>query len=192
MYVITNENMNNDGLWEIGIKRSGFAYASPELAVLVQLAYERFEHFRIFEALGEMNHPIRSNGKFTLLRETYVPEFSTNQRIWFAIQCALAVCDDPVFVSWANAWIDGTDRSVEAAKTVREKLWADAIADAADAAAYYAAASAARAFGPAFYVAYADYYAAAHAAHATPSINFTDIAATALNFDLREFQEIDF
>jgi hypothetical protein len=180
MYVITDENMNNDGLWEIGIKRSGFAYASPELAVLSTPIYEEFEHFRIFEALGEMNHPIRSSGEFTLLRETYVPYYTPNQCQWFAIQCALAVCDNPMFVSWAENWIDGTDRSFKTAQAVSEKLWTDSAASASYTAAAHAADVA--------HVA----YAAVWAAHATPSINFTDIAIAALSFDLKEFVEIDF
>jgi hypothetical protein len=197
MYVITNENMHNNGLWEIGIKRSGFAYASPELAVLVQHAYEKFEHFRIFEASGKGNNLLRFDDEFTLLRETYAPEFTPNQRIWFGIQCALAVCDDPMFVSWANAWIDGTDRSSKTALIVSRKLWDENInVPAADAAVYAAHiavdvsgdAHAAHAVGRAIAYSRAAYYAA----QANPSINLADIAVAALHFDLREFQEIDF
>jgi hypothetical protein len=198
MYVITDENMHNDGLWEIGKPRSGFAYASPELAVLVQLAYDTFDHFKIFEASGKHfkifeasgkgNDFLHSSGEFTLLRETYVPEFSTNQRIWFAIQCALAVCDEPIFVSWAENWINGTDRSFETARDLSSKLRTaaratnDSVVWAADAAVRAAYANAT--------ILAAD--AAYYAAEVNPSINFTDIAIATLNFDLKEFQEIDF
>jgi hypothetical protein len=198
MYVIINEDMYSDGLWEIGIKRSGFAYASPELAVLINPIYETFDHPRIFEASGEMNDPMRSDGEFTLLRETYVPEFTLVQRQWFAIQCALAVCDDPVFVSWANAWINGTDRSSKTAQIVSGKFWADhatrathvAVADAAANAAACAVDISDAAYAANATILAAD--AAYYAAEVNPSINFTDIAANALNFDLKEFQEIDF
>jgi hypothetical protein len=209
MYVITDENMNNDGLWEIGIKRFGFAYANPELAVLSTPIFERFGHLRIFEASGKKNNLLRFDGEFTLLRETYVPEFTLVQRQWFAIQCALAVYNDPVFVSWANAWIDGTDRSSETAKTVSGKLRAKTHPRAAanTAAAYYAAVhatyAAASITNVAYYVAYAagtsGAHTAAYAAHAAlcaaqanPNINFADIAIAALNSELKEFQEIDF
>lgn len=43
-----------------------------------------------------------------------------NQRIAVSINCALFNCallqySDPIFVKWANAWIDGTDRTAETA-----------------------------------------------------------------------------
>jgi hypothetical protein len=100
------------------------AYASPELAVL--MVDSRDNLTRLFEAEGSgayLTGSLESRYQnMTLLKEIPLPEFTRNQRRWFAIKCALAVCDDPVFVSWAENWINGIDRSKETAMIAYEKL----------------------------------------------------------------------
>jgi hypothetical protein len=188
MYVMVNCN----GVLNTHSNR--YAYVSPELAVLIQPTYETFDHPRIFEVSGEMSGPIRLLGRFAFVRETYVPEFTLVQRIWFAIQCALAVCDDPVFVSWAENWINGTDRSKETALIIFMKLFG-IISTSGVGSAMHAVNSASDFLDPGHALdslTDAASYAAMSAAQVNPSINFTDIALKALCFDLKEFVEIDF
>ena len=42
------------------------------------------------------------------------PEITTEQRVRFGILCALEVCTEPGFVSWARRWLSGEDRSAKA------------------------------------------------------------------------------
>jgi hypothetical protein len=181
-YVVIAGNIPNGTPVEIGEIYCGRAYTSPELAVLVQPAYVKFDHPRIFEASGEMNHPLRSSGKFTLLRETHVPEFTLVQRQWFAIQCALKVCNDPVFVSWANAWINGTDRSVETAKTVLDEI------RKFDSLLYTSPAWAVKSI---IYASALHFDSYVSATDGIPGIDYADLARQAIWFE-KEFWEIDF
>lgn len=50
-----------------------------------------------------------------LTKELPVPAVTTNHRVHFAILCALAVYSEPSFVTWAEKWLSGEDRSVMAA-----------------------------------------------------------------------------
>ena len=73
----------------------------------------------------------------TTVREIQLPAVSIEQRVECAIRLAWEVCDEPAWRAWAQAWLDGSDRTDAAA-------WAadvDAVdaADAADAAALEAA-----------------------------------------------------
>ena len=80
-----------------------------------------------------------------------------------AINRALEIYDEPGFVAWAQGWLDGTDRSAEAARAAAAAAWAEgAAAYAADAAAYAAAGTAWAAADAAAGTA----WAAAHAARA--------------------------
>jgi len=45
-----------------------------------------------------------------------LPSPSTEQRVRFALLCALAVYKDPEFEHWANAWLSGVDRSLDSAR----------------------------------------------------------------------------
>jgi hypothetical protein len=51
----------------------------------------------------------------TTIKQIPLPEITTNQRVRFAIYCALKVYSDAGFVKWANGWLDGTDRTAYAA-----------------------------------------------------------------------------
>jgi hypothetical protein len=58
----------------------------------------------------------------TFVREIPLPVLTTEQRVAYAIHCALRVYVAEKFVCWAHNWLSGVDRSAEAA---------DAAADAA-------------------------------------------------------------
>jgi hypothetical protein len=67
--------------------------------------------------------------ELTTLRQIDVPWVSSEELVAFAILCALEVYDEPLFAIWANAWLDGEDRTETAAKTAHDT--AQAIANAA-------------------------------------------------------------
>ncbi|MDD5220897.1 MAG: hypothetical protein PHV11_10045, partial [Candidatus Bipolaricaulis sp.] len=75
----------------------------------------------------------------TTIKEISLPEITTNQRVRFAILCALKAYPEPSFVEWANNWLSGKDRSqaAEAAAWAAEAA-AWAAAGAAEAAAWAA------------------------------------------------------
>ena len=134
------------------------AYTSPLLALLLNPIHANIENPQLWEAEGEV---VATDGlkvgvkSLTTLRKIEVPAISLNQRVRFAIYCALEVCADSRFVAWANGWLNCTDRSEAAARRkARQWTWgaarlaAWAAADAAwtaEAAAGAAEAAAARA-----------------------------------------------
>jgi hypothetical protein len=67
-----------------------------------------------------------------------LPKLTTIQRVEIGIRCALTVCKDDKFRTWAENWLSGEDRSAEsawmaarAAETESEK-WAAMAADWAE------------------------------------------------------------
>jgi hypothetical protein len=75
----------------------------------------------------------------TLLRELELPVFTVEQRVEFAIKCAMKVYQEPGFVKWAKGWLTGKDRSAEAASAAvvwaaSAATWAAGAAGAAGAA----------------------------------------------------------
>jgi hypothetical protein len=57
----------------------------------------------------------------TMILEVPLPAVTDEQRVKFAILCALKVCKEPSFVNWANGWLDGSDSK---RRTAREWMWA--------------------------------------------------------------------
>ena len=126
-------------------------YSHPILALLMNPQHAAFVNPRLWEAEAGpvQKHDLgRKSGttQLTTVRELPVPTITTEQRVRFAIRCALAVYVEPAFVAWAQRWVSGEDRSSSAA-------------DAAYAAAAYAA-----------------YAAAAYAADKLPLGNYADWA----------------
>jgi hypothetical protein len=186
LYKLTNSNMitQNNTRWVInewketdGIQQELcnnswlHAYEDPYVAAFMYPAHVYYSNPRFFKAEG--------NGKFLsdvtkcgvtklrLVEEIPLPTITTEQRIKIAILCALEVYQEASFVTWANNWLSGKDRSKNAAWAV-----ARAAARAADAAwAAWAASNAADA-------AYA--YADADAAYADAAYYYTDAARAAV------------
>ena len=154
------------------------AYLHPLLAVLLNPIHGKFgNQMRLFEAeyRGRLKHDkgLKCGAReMRLTKEIPVPEISTNQRVRFAIYCALEVKQSPAFGKWANNWLENKDRSADAANAAYNAAYA------ADAAAYnaaYNAAYAADAAANAANAANATYAAAYNAAYAA------DAAANAAN-----------
>jgi hypothetical protein len=129
-------------------------YDDPLLAVFLNPVHADFSNPRLWEC--EVSGEIRNDRglKFgaqtltTLWEITPVPEVTLEQRIRFAIFCALEVCKDPGFVRWADRWLDSSDRSSESARAAESaavSLAAQHAARAAEAAAVSLAALAVRA-----------------------------------------------
>jgi hypothetical protein len=164
--------------------RQSYVYASPEIAALFRpLRWGTTLGLRLFEASCDTPSVVLCStiSDYKLHREIHLPYYTSNQRIWFGIQCALAVYNKPVFVSWAENWINGADRSKETADAVYQNLRHIDVN-----AAYWI--TNAVSCGEVSWAATAAMYAAGRI---YPGINFVDIALQALWFE-REFQEIDF
>ncbi|MCL4368214.1 MAG: hypothetical protein M1337_03460, partial [Actinobacteria bacterium] len=56
--------------------------------------------------------------KLTTLRIIPLPEISIERWVRFAILCARRVETNPTWRAWADAWLDGSDRTAAAAEVV--------------------------------------------------------------------------
>jgi enoyl-CoA hydratase/carnithine racemase len=134
LYKLTDENGQTYGgtQWGEGIEYSSpgtgelcssgwiHAYTDPLLAVLFNPIHAQFSHPQLWECEGAgMTKDDRGMklGVQTLktLRRIDIPYVSVTQRVAFGILCSLEVCKDIAYVSWANAWLSGKERSREAA-----------------------------------------------------------------------------
>ena len=138
----------NGTQWGPGVSHSGtgkgglcgpgwiHAYEHPLVAVLMNPIHASFKNPRLWEAEGEIairDGQLKCGCKtLTTVREIPLPSITTEMRVRFAILCAKEVCADLSWNAWADKWLSGEDRSVEAAKAA---AWAsyDAAAWAADA-----------------------------------------------------------
>ena len=152
------------------------AYADPLLAVLLNPAHGNFDADSMKLWVGSAEVRLRKADKLgctklTTLYTLAIPVITTVQKQAFAIFAAKAVYKDVNWITWANAWLSGEDRSKRAAQETAA-AYADAyVAYAATATAAYAAAYAATAADAAYAAAYAATaadaaYAAAYAATA--------------------------
>lgn len=95
-------------------------YDDPLLAVFLNPIHAEFKKPRMFEALATGEIKTDCGLKFgttelTLKREIVVPVATTVQHIAFGILCAKQVCDDKHWNAWADKWLSGEDRTIEAA-----------------------------------------------------------------------------
>ena len=99
--------------------------------------------------------------RFRTIEKIPLPAIGPRQRVAYGILCALAVCDEPNWVRWAESWLNGTDRSLLAANVA---YTANAAAYTARAAAARSAANAAAAYAASAACAASAAYAVAYAA----------------------------
>jgi hypothetical protein len=197
----TRRGYDNACLWAEGVSHSGtgegdlcgpgyiHAYTHPLLAVLLNPIHADFTSPRMWEAEGEIAKLDRGLKvgcvTLTTVRELPLPVVTMEQRVRFAILCAKVVYNDPAWNAWADRWLDGTDRTVSAAREA-----AEAAARATLAAAWVAvrATEAAEAAALAAEVAEAAWaaareaaWAAARAAEAARDIDLIKIAEEVVN-----------
>jgi hypothetical protein len=154
-------------------------YRNPLIASFMNPSHADFKNPLLWEceANGECAHEGQLKSGFktvTTIRRIDLPVITLEQRIRISIYCALKQYSAPSFVKWANAWLDGSDRSARAAWAAREAAAAEA-ARAAWAAewAAWAAREAARAAS-----------AAARAAEAAARAAWAAARAAEAKFDL--------
>jgi hypothetical protein len=185
------ENVQHMASGTGGLCTSGVihAYEHPLIAAFMNPVHADIANPILWICEGE---PVDYQGQLkcgckllTTLTKVAMPVITSDQRARIAIYCALSRRQDSSFTTWANAWLDGSDRS-EAARAA-----ASMAACAAAEAAYAAAADAAYAAyaADAAYAAYAAAsmaaaYAAASAACAAASAACA--AASAAEFNLLE------
>src|SRR6266496_3568750 len=125
LYKLTDENMQTfrGFQWELGEEQivpgmgelcsTGWlhAYTDPLLAVLLNPMHARIANPRLFRCQGEVgktDHGLKVGCvRLTLAEEMPLPVVTTEQRVKFAILCALSVYHEATFAAWANAWLSG-------------------------------------------------------------------------------------
>lgn len=121
-------------------------YEDEYLAVLMNPAHGGFEnpHGWKIKIGGRTKRDAFKSGaqRVTTIERCDLPEFTMEQRVYFAILCAKEVCVDAAWNEWADRWISGEDRSPAAADAAAKVPAWDAANTAADAAAWSAARSA--------------------------------------------------
>lgn len=91
------------------------AYTSPELAILLNPIHAGFADPILWEADGEIGINDRNTKvgckALTTIRIITAPTIYVEDRIRFGILCAKEVYKGLAFLSWANEWLEGIDRS---------------------------------------------------------------------------------
>jgi hypothetical protein len=146
-------------------------YRNPLIASFMNPSHADFKNPLLWEceAKGDCNHDGQLKSGFktvTTIRRIDLPVITLEQRIRISIYCALKQYSAPSFVKWANAWLDGSDRSARAAARAADRAEAERVAEAERAAAAWAA-EAAEAAATAAWVAEAAAWAAWAAEAAT-------------------------
>ena len=202
LYKLTDENLktHNGYQWQINkwhiTKGTGelcsagwqHFYYSKELALLLNPIHANIANPKLFVAVaaGQFKDDYGLKGGCTKLRiveELPVVMPTTEQFIKFGIYCAKAVTADIAWNKWADAWLDGSDRSARSAARAAEYAARAAARDAAWAAraAAWAAWNAARAAADAARVAAGDAARAAeYAAQTGKAIDLIAIAKKAI------------
>ena len=173
---------HQDTKWEIGvpitIAKEGVkmcsdqvlhCYNHPMLAVIFNPIHAGIRNPKLFEI--EVDEIVNTDGlKFasksqTLIKEISLPKIAIEQRVEFAIKTVKLVYKNESWNSWADKWLDGSDRTVAAAANAATAYAAAANA-AANAASNAATAAAAAANAADAYAANAANAADAAAAYA--------------------------
>ena len=127
----TREGYPNETLWGRGVSHTAkghgtelcsdgyiHAYLSPLLAVLMNPIHAGIQNPVVWEAEGSVSvsDGLKVGCKtLTTVRQIPLPSVTTEQRVRFAILCALAVSKDEAFKIWAGGWLSGSDTSEKAA-----------------------------------------------------------------------------
>lgn len=175
------EDGRGDELCEAGILH---AYTNPRLAVMMDPYHGRYlPDGRMLVCEGEV--AVRAPDKvgcheIRAIEWTDTPTVTIEQRIRFGILAALSVDrgDSPQWTKWARGWLDGTDRSRNAAGAAAGAVALDARTAHAAHATRTAAWGARTAH--AAHAAHAAAWAAVRAARADPTIDLVMFARKAL------------
>ena len=158
------------------------SYATPLLAEFCNPIHASHdtETMLLWEAEGDIagTDGLKCWGRsLTTLRQIERPEVTTEHRVRFAIACGLRCYREPQYLAWARAWLDGTNRSAEAAGAA----WAARAAAGAARAAAWAAEAAEAAWAARAAEAAEEAARAAEEAAADYSIDFAALAEWAVS-----------
>jgi hypothetical protein len=119
------------------------AYTDPLVAVLLNPIHANFNNAHLWEADGDVGaeHNLKVGcTRLTTVRRLDMPEIGVEQRVRFAVLCALETNSNPAFVAWARGWLRALDRTGRSANVAEEAAenanarsaaWASAAAEAA-------------------------------------------------------------
>ncbi len=105
-------------------------YGHPLLAVLLNPLHADIKNPHLWEAKGKsvIHDGLKGGCKsLTTTKCIPLPEITTNQKVHFAILCALEVYHDAEFERWATQWLKNEDRTraaAEAAEAAARAAWA--------------------------------------------------------------------
>ena len=91
-------------------------YDSPLVARLMNPLHAKLKHPICWECRGRrVAHDGTKGGckTLTMIRQVPLPELTVEQRVEIGIRAALAVCDDPVWRTWATLWLSGENRDAD-------------------------------------------------------------------------------
>lgn len=134
----TRVGYSNETVWGAGVTRTVtkegtelctdqviHAYSNPYLALLFNPIHADIRNPKLWVADGDVvvnNNNIKVGCKsLTTIKEISLPEITLEQRVEFVIRCVKAVFDDADWNEWADAWLDGTDRTQESAARAAAK-----------------------------------------------------------------------
>jgi hypothetical protein len=165
-------------------------YNHPLLALIFNPIHAKISNPRLFEinvdAIVNTDGLKYASKSQTLIKELTIPEITTEQRIEFAIRVAKLVCKDTKWNTWADNWLDKSDRTKESASDA-----GSAAAYAYHAAAYAAYDAAKAASARAAYAAHAAAYHAAASAAASAYAAAADAVAKAAADDEVVYHEFN-
>jgi hypothetical protein len=141
------------------------SYISPEVAAFCNPIHGNYDNPRFWDAEGDVTgcDGLKTWGpSLTTITEIPAVEITTEHRVEIAIRIALMTRREPGFISWAEKWLSGEDRTAGSAYAA-----ARSVAESAA----YAARSADSAYAAARSVAYAEARSVAEsAAYAARSV----------------------
>ena len=142
-YKLTNtDRTTHDGfVWEIGkwYEADGTGdlcgpgwlhfYHSADMAVLMNPGHANITNPLLWEAECEGKsldvHGLKIGWtRARIVREIPLPEWSLEQKIIFGILCAKMVYHDASWNEWADRWLNGYNRTKEAARAAEAAAWA--------------------------------------------------------------------
>lgn len=95
------------------------AYTHPLLAIFFNPTHAMFKNPHLWTAEGEIEkEDDRKVGckKLTTIEQIPLPTITTEQRITIAILAVKTICADEMWNDWADNWLNGKNRSTDAAK----------------------------------------------------------------------------
>lgn len=115
-----------DGKGELCTEHWLHAYTNPVVAVFMNAIHSNFTSPTLWEADGDIG---KTDGdlkcgctRLKTVKRITLPVLTTEQRVEIAIRCVKQVCKNKKWNTWADNWLNGTDRSLKAAR------WAEAAA----------------------------------------------------------------